>query len=206
VLLTQPTPGAPNAEPLVGPIVINEIMYHAGNSTDVEYVELFNNSDTAVTFYDAARNASWRFTDDPDEPGLELIFPPDPPLTLGPREHLLLLKDRTLFESRFTVLVPVTILEWGAGNLSNAGEAIQLSRPGELNDDGIRSWICVDRVAYSDGTQHDDFPAGLDPWPTEADGQGLSLTRISTERYGDDVSNWRADIPSPGIAKQRPTH
>ncbi len=206
VLLTQPTPGAPNAEPLVGPIVISEIMYHAENSTDVEYVELFNNSDTEVTLYDAAQNASWRFTDDLKEPGLELVFPPDPPLTLGPRKYLLLVKDRTLFESRFSVLAPVTILEWGAGNLSNGGETIQLSRPGEPNDNGARSWICVDRVAYSDGSRHDDFPAGLDPWPTEADGRGLSLTRINTERYGDAVSNWQAATPSPGIAKQRPTH
>jgi len=206
VLLTQPTPGAPNAEPVIGPVVISEIMYHAANSTDVEYVELFNTSDAAVTLYDAARQASWRFTDDPDGPGLELVFPSDPPLTLGPREYLLLVKDRALFESRFAVVVPVTILEWGAGNLSNGGETIQLSRPGELNDDGAPSWICVDRVTYSDGSRHDDFPAGLDPWPVEADGQGLSLTRTDTNLYGNDVRNWQAVIPSPGAAKQRPIH
>ena len=203
-LLREPTPGLPNAEPLVGPIVISEILYHAENATDVEFVELLNISDANVTLYDPNREAPWRFTDDPNDPGLELLFPHDPPLTLGPYGCLLLVKDRTLFESRFTVPASTPVLEWGAGSLSNSGETIQLSRPGEWNEDGTRDWICVDRVTYSDGSRPENFPTGFDSWPQEADGQGMSLTRTVPDRYGDDWRNWRASRPSLGTIRQRP--
>ena len=40
VALTEPTPGKANAAPVVGPIVITEIMYHPADLEDAEYVEL----------------------------------------------------------------------------------------------------------------------------------------------------------------------
>ena len=36
------------------------------------------------------------------------------------------------------------------------------------------------------------------PWPTAADGQGASLTRISSTHYGNDSTSWIAVAPSPG--------
>jgi len=74
------------------------------------------------------------------------------------------------------------------------GEKIQLSKPGGEVD----GWIRVDRVVYSDGSNPDDFPAGIDPWPLEADGHGASLTRIDPAAYGNDPTNWKPAIPSPG--------
>ena len=201
--VTEPTPGAPNADPLVGPIIVSEILYHAQNATDVEFVELLNVGDTQVTLYDSVRGAPWRFTDDPNEPGIEVLFPQDPPIMLAPHGYLLLVKDRALFVSRFTVPSSLPILEWGAGNLSNGGATLQLSRPGDL-DGGIRFWICVDSISYSNGSRPDRFPAGLDPWPREADGQGMSLTRIVTDGYSNDFHNWHAASPSPGTFKERP--
>jgi hypothetical protein len=201
--LTAPTPGMSNADPVVGPIVITEIMYHADGATDVEYVELLNISDEPVTFYDSVRDVPWRFTDDPNDPGIDFLFPADPPFTLDPHRYLVLVKDRTLFESRFSVPATASALEWGTGKLSNSGETIQLSRPGDLDDQGVRSWICMDRISYSDGSQHDKFPAGLDPWPPAADGQGMSLTRTVNDSYGNDVRVWRASPPSPGGVKLR---
>ncbi len=204
VPLTEPTPGFLNADPVIGPVVITEILYHLADATDVEYVELLNVTAADVTLYDFDRGAPWRFTDDPDNPGIELLFPQDPPVTLPPHRYLLLAKDRALLESRFYVPNSVQVLEWGAGKLSNAGETIQLSRPGDLDDDGSRGWIRVDRVRYSDGSQPGDFPDGIDPWPAKADGQGSSLTRIALDRHGDDPLNWQAAVPSPGAARQRP--
>jgi hypothetical protein len=201
VPLTEPTPGAANADPLVGPVVITEIMYHTNNSPDVEYVELLNISDADVTLYDALREAPWRFTDDPESPRIDLLFPDDPPISMAPGEYLLLVKDRTLFASRFSVLPAVQILEWGAGNLSNSGQTIQLSRPGDPDSDGRQPWIAVDRIRYSNGARHEGFPTGLDPWPAQANGQGMSLTRISPEMFGDDPANWQAATPSPGAAR-----
>jgi hypothetical protein len=200
VPLREATPGAVNAEPAVGPVVITEIMYHADGPGDVEYVELQNAGSTEVTLYDVVAGAPWRFADGRD---IELLFPADPPISLSPRGYLLLTKDRAAFEARYGVLPSVPILEWGMGSLRDAGEGVELSRPGELTG-GVRAWIGVDYVTYSDGAHHDDYSAGLDPWPAQADGQGQSLTRIDATRWGDDPLNWQAVAPSPGAARQRP--
>ncbi len=203
VPVLEPTPGQANAEPTVGPIVINEILYHLDGATNVEFVELFNISDANVTLYDPNRGAPWRFTDDSEDPGIDLLLPTDPPITLGPQEYLLLVKDSALFLSRFSPPTPVQVLSWGPGRLSNAGETIQLCRPGDLDDDGTRSWIFVDRIRYSDGSHGEELPGGVDPWPTAADHNGLSLTRIKFRQFGGDPTNWQAVTPSPGTAKLR---
>ncbi len=197
VRLSAPTPGAANAAPQVGPVVITEIMYHPPAIADAEYVELLNITDAPVTLYDALRDAPWRFTDDPDDPGIEFFFPSDPPVTLAPGEYLVLTKDADLLISKYAVPAAVQILAWGAGSLSNGSEKIQLSKPGDEDDDE-RHWLRVDRVVYSDGSHPDDFAAGVDPWPTEADGQGASLRRLDPAAYGNDPVNWIASTPSPG--------
>jgi len=173
---------------------------------DAEYVEMLNISNAPVTLYDAIRGAPWRFTDDPDNPGIELFFPTDPPVTLAPGEYLVLAKDLNLLAARYTVPANVQVFAWGAGSLSNGSEKIQLSQPGDEENDGTRHWMRVDRVVYSDGTGADDFPAGADPWPTEADGQGSSLTRIDPVVYGNEPANWQASAPSPGLETGRFPH
>ncbi len=198
VPLSLPTPGATNADPKAGPIVINEIMYNPVLSPDAEYVELLNISDTAVTLFDIVRDAPWRFTDNPDDPAIIVEFPIDEPITLGPGQFLLLVKDLTAFNTLYIVPTNVPVFEWMEGRLSNGSDKIQLSKPGDQEDDGPRSWIRVDRVVYSDGSHPDDFTAGVDPWPIQADGQGAALSRISPQAYGNDPINWQASIPSPG--------
>jgi len=200
VALVEPTPGEANAGPLVGPVVINEIMYHPDAVADAEYVELLNISDEPVTLYDADRKAPWRFTDDPEDPGIELLVPTHPPVTLAAGEYLLLVKDAGLFGSKYTVPPGVKVLAWGRGSLANGSEKIQLSKPGDKNGQGDRTWIRVDRVVYSDGSHPEDFADGIDPWPAKADGQGSSLARIDPAAYGNDAANWKAAAPSPGAA------
>jgi len=53
-------------------------------------------------------------------------------------------------------------------------------------------------VVYSDGSHPQDFPGGVDPWPVEADGQGLSLSRTAPGQYGNDPANWHATVATPG--------
>jgi len=204
VLMTAPTPGEANTAPRVGPIVISEIMYHPEGSDDAEYVELLNISGADVTLYDFTREAPWRFTDDPENPSIELLFPADPPVTLMPGERLVLTKDLALLDSVYVVRSSVQIFEWGTGSLDNAGEAIQLSRPGQAEEGQARPWIAVDRVTYSDGSHGAAFPGGVDPWPLEADGLGLSLVRTEVEAYGNDPNNWSSAMGSPGAASYRP--
>ncbi len=198
VALTEPTPGGANAEPVVGPIVITEIMYHPAGNEQAEYVELLNISSAPVVFYDQEKGAPWRLTDDPDEPTIDLLFPSDSPVTLGPGEYLVVAKDLSLFNAQYTVPAGVQVLTWGMGKLTDGSEKVQLSRPGEADDEGARSWLRVDRIAYSDGSHPEDFAAGVDPWPLEADGQGQSLSRIDPQAYGNDPENWQAYTPSPG--------
>jgi hypothetical protein len=197
VPLSQPTPGQTNAMPRVGPVVINEIMYHPADGDGGEYVELFNAGDLPVTLYDAGRDAPWRFTDDPEDPGIELLFSTNEPVVLAPGEYLVLTKDLDLFSAKFTVPAGVRVLPWTFGSLANGGDKIQLSKPGD-EDAGGRAWIRVDRVVYSDGSHPQDLPGAMDPWPIEADGQGRSLSRINPQTYGNDPNNWHAAAPSPG--------
>ncbi|MGE5293755.1 MAG: lamin tail domain-containing protein [Solirubrobacterales bacterium] len=203
VSVTEPTPGQANSAPIVGPIVISEILYRLDGATNVEFVELYNISDVNVTLYDPNRGAPWRFADDSKDPGIELLFPTDPPITLEPNGYLLLVKDSSLFQSRFSPPAAVPIFSWGLGRLSNAGDTIQICRPGDLDNDGTRSWIVVDRIRYSDGSHGENFPGGVDPWPTAADHNGLSLTRVLSRQSGNNPSNWQAVTPSPGTAKAR---
>jgi hypothetical protein len=202
VAMSENTPGGANSYPKVGPIVINEIMYHPPAERDAEYVELLNISDYPVELYDSVDNEPWRFTDDPDDPGIEFLFPSASVVTMEPGEYLLLVKDLDIFSSMYSVPGDVQVFSWGAGRLANGSEKIQLSKPGDVDGEGVRQWIRVDRVVYSDGSHDDEFSSGVDPWPVEADGGGSSLSRLEPSEYGNDVANWQAAEPSPGSATQ----
>lgn len=187
----------------VGPagssIRINEIMYNPDGPEDTEYVELINTADFAITLYDAIRGVAWQFTDNPDTPGIDVGFPTNPPVTLAPRECLLLVKDLAACRAAYGIPADAQILEWGAGKLANSTETLELLRPGDLNLDGTRTWAVADAVTYSDGSHPEVFTTGIDLWPTEADGFGLALSRIDPQADGKDPANWQAAIPSPGV-------
>jgi hypothetical protein len=195
VALSKPTPGQANAAPVVGPVVINEIFYHPADGQDAEFVELLNISNSPVMLYDAAQQAPWQFT---DEGGIEMLFPAEAPVTLPAGGYLVLVKDLTAFEAAFSVPAGVPVLAWSIGSLSNGGEKIQLSKPGDEDNDGTRQWLRVDRVVYGTGSKPEDYPTGVDPWPASADGQGQSLSRKDPGAYGNDPANWQAADPSPG--------
>ena len=195
VAMSVNTPGSENAYPKVGPIVISEIMYNpASGEQDEEYIELLNISSSYVILaeYDDENlvEVPWMLTDDSN--GINFDFPID--TMLAPDERLLIVKDRNIFQRAYpTIPNNVRIVEWGAGRLNNAGEKVQLSKPGDQVE-GTRYYIRMDRVNYSDGSH----PAGEDPWPIDPDGFGSSLTRKHPSDYGNDPENWIAADPSPG--------
>ncbi|MCX5636399.1 MAG: hypothetical protein NTX52_01730, partial [Planctomycetota bacterium] len=84
-----------------------------------------------------------------------------------------------------------------SGHLDNGGESVELSLPGDIDGSGVRHYIRVDRISYSDGSHPQDCPGGVDLWPIEADGFGKSLSRKVTAAYGNDPNNWTAAVPSP---------
>lgn len=190
VAMSEQTPGRVNAYPKVGPVVISEIMYGPAGNADAEYVELLNITDADVTLYDYTSGEPWIFEDDG---GFRFVFPATP-VTLGPGRRLLLVKDLAAFSATFTPAAGTPIFAWNSGSLNNAGEQIQLSKPGGVDALGLRCCIRVDRVVYSDGSH----PAGEDPWPTSPDGSGDALHRKVMSDYGNDVINWHAAPPTPG--------
>ncbi len=197
VAMEQNTPGSANTEPRIGPIVIYEVMYHpdwpvGGSYTNeqYEYIELLNISSAPVTLYDYSAGVPWKFTD-----GIEFAFPDNPPATIPAGGCLLIVQDPAAFLQRYPSAPPRQVLGPYGGRLNNAGESLELSAPGDVDADGVRHYIRVDRVNYSDGSGFGDL------WPTEADGSGQSLARKVAAGYGNDPANWQAAAPTPGAKR-----
>jgi hypothetical protein len=197
----------------VGPapqsVRINEIMYHPASEisnlksqiSEAEYVELLNTAEAPITLYDAIRSLPWRFTDNPEKPAIELLFPAEPPVTLAPGECLLLVRNLDALQTVYDVPAGVQILEWGNGKLANSGETLRIECPGDEDVAGVRLWALADSVTYNDGSHPESFATGVDPWPTAADGRGMALHRIDPRTDGSNPANWRAAPPSPGVAE-----
>lgn len=190
--------GLPNAYPKVGPIVISEIMYHPpdivvpGVSTNdnlvEEFVELKNTSASTVALYDPVyptngwrlRDAvDFRFTSSHSIPaGGHMIV-----VSFDPQTNLTALAQfRTRYGSNLFLVGPYS------GKLDNSGESVELVRPDTPQTNGTVPQILVEKVVYQD--------RGF--WPTNADGLGMSLQRVSASGYANDPTNWIAAIPSPG--------
>jgi len=149
-----------------------------------------------VTLYRVDKHTPWRFTD-----GIDYTFPASSPyVTIPAYGYLLVVKDKTDFMARYGELPGVEVIGSYSGRLSNAGEKVEFSMPGDTDEFGTRYYIRIDRVNYSDGSHPEDCPGGVDMWPIEADGLGKSLSRKDPNDYGNDVINWKAADPSPGAA------
>jgi hypothetical protein len=111
-----------------------------------------------------------------------------------------LAKDLTAFTARYGDISGIQVLDGYSGRLSNTGERLQIGMPGDIDETFKRYYIRIDRVTYSDGLHPEDCPGGVDLWPREADGLGKSLSRKVSTDYGNDVANWEAATPSPGVA------
>jgi len=200
VAMDYNTQGSANAYPKVGPIVISEIMYNpdwplGGSYTNdqYEYIELRNITAEPVTLYDYGTGEPWKFTD-----GVEFVFPSDVPVTIPAGGYLLVVDKPAAFSWRYPGVPAEKIFGSYGGKLSNAGESLELSMPGDIDNAGKRHYIRVDRVNYSDGSHPEDCPGGMDLWPTEPDGLGKSLNRSIITDYGNDPDNWTSSAPTPG--------
>ena len=182
VALAAPTCGTPNALPLVGPVVINEILYHP--LTGEEFIELRNLSAQDVPLHDSQPAPHpWEFSG-----GIEFVFPAG--AYVPANGYALVVKgDPALFRTAYGIPAGVNIYgPYAPFALDNAGETIILSRPGSPEADGFVPFILVEKVAYDNKA----------PWPPEADGLGPSLSRVAPGAYANDVSNWRPSATTGG--------
>jgi hypothetical protein len=196
--------GLPNAYPLVGPVVINELMYNppafqAGeesiDNTLDEFVELYNITAEPVLLYDPQFPENrWRIDD-----GIRFQFPPG--MVLPPQSFVLVVsfdpandpEQLAEFQSVYGLKAGTVVVGPYEGRLSNAGERIVLLKPDAPQtpanaQPGLVPYVLVDQVDYLD----------RDPWPPQADGHGASLQRRNPAEYGNDPVNWFAAAPTPG--------
>src|SRR5207247_2552838 len=197
------TLGTNNAGPAVGPIVINEIMYHpspvvgTNNNTLDEYIELRNITPQTMPLYDPNfPTNTWHLGG-----GADYVFPPN--LTLPPDGYLLLVNFDPIhqpgllaaFRVKYGVDASTNVVGPYGGSLNNSGERVKLLKPDPPQtaaspNPGFVPYILVDQVTY----------ANTSPWPTNANATGLSLQRIDSTSYGDDPINWRTAPPTAGRA------
>jgi hypothetical protein len=177
--LSTPTKGSANAYPLVGPVVINELMYHpAGGGNSGEFIELRNITAQTISLFDPANTANtWQFTN-----GVTFTFPQGVSL-VAHQNILVVATDPATFRSTYNIPASVPIYGPYTGALGNSGETVALSKPGLPDPITLAvPYILVDQVQY--GTSS--------PWPTAPDGNGPSLSRITDTSYANDPVNWTA--------------
>jgi hypothetical protein len=172
--------GQANLGPRVGPVVINEIQYHPPPGGD-EFVELLNIAGTNVPLYDPAHPTNtWNVH------GAAYYLPTN--ITLGPAQMLLVVATNpAAFRAKYGVPSAVQIVGPYPGVLQNSGEDLELEAPDTPASNTV-PYVVIDAVNYDDKA----------PWPAGADGSGPSLQRVVANAYGNDPSNWMADIQTPG--------
>ncbi len=185
--LSAQTSGSANAYPLIGDVVISEIMYHPADSNAYEYIELCNRTSSDVQLFHSTYPANtWKL-----DGAVEFTFPEG--LVLSPGECIVISEtSEAAFRSVYSVDAGVTVLGPYDGKLNNDGEDLELTRPGDPEVlTGEVPYILVELVEYNDA----------DPWPTAADGLGSSLERVDLALYPNDCENWAANAsPSPGTS------
>lgn len=178
------TYGYANAGPLVGPLVIEEIMYHPAPGGN-EYILLRNISGGALQLYDPSHPENrWVFTE-----GIELTFPENTTLPAG---GFALITDVDAATYLATHTVPANVQVFGPyiGALSNGSERITLAKPGPpetLPDPPggtVVPYIAAESVKYNDSY----------PWPKEPDGGGPALSRLVSGDYGNEPLNWGTSV------------
>jgi hypothetical protein len=184
--MSAPTLNGANAYPLVGPVVISEIMYHPSEPGSFEFIEIYNATGSDVELYDIAHvDNTWKLAG-----AVDFTFPAG--VVIGANSFALVVPtDESTFRSSHAG-VPAGASVFGpySGQLDNAGESIRLFKPGEP-EAALVPYILVERVKYDDEA----------PWPDGANGDGTSLQRNVAGEYGNDGVNWMAvgDGGSPGI-------
>jgi len=189
--------GLSNAPPVPG-VVIDEIMYNPApigtqgvDNTHLEYIEVVNRATNSIQLYSDA--GEWRIAG-----GIDYSFPSNMLLDAG--ERVLLVRfdpadpsAMAAFEERYGTVDPAVDMRGPyAGTLSDRGERVAVERPMPADNPllpGELAWAIVDEVIYADQS----------PWPSSADGLGLSLQRVSAAGHGCDPSNWSDLPPTPGL-------
>ncbi len=182
--------GLSNATAKIGPVIINEVMYHpidiAGtpplDNLLEEYVEIHNITTSRQDL------SGWKLKGESDftfasgtviRPGEYLLL-----VAFDPSSDPVALNN---FRTKYGVSSSTAIHGPYAPRLANGAQDVEIAYPG-ISEGGTTPYILVDKVSYTDAS----------PWPIDADGGGVSLQRLSRTSIGNDAQNWRSAVPTPG--------
>lgn len=195
VAMSSLTLGTNNSRPLIGPIVISEIMFQppllgTNENYDAEFIELQNVSASNAPLYatDFPTN-TWKLGN-----GVTYYFSTNITLPIGGRLLVVGFNPATnltalaAFRSTYGLDTNTPIFGPWSGHLDNSGETIELKFPDQPELDGSVPYVMVEKVSY--------LPAA--PWPANATGTGQSLQRAVLLNYANDPINWFAAAPTPG--------
>jgi len=195
--------GASNAYPLIGPIVVTEIMYHppdiiaggvTNDNTVDEFIELKNVTPNCVPLFDPNYSTNgWRLRDAVDfDFDTNHVLPPGGSLLVVSFDPVTNLTALAQFRARYGTN-SLLVGPW-SGKLDNSSERIELYKPDPPQlagaDAGFVPYVLVEKVEYAD----------RGAWQTNADGHGASLQRVNPLLYGNDPLNWLAVAPTPAPA------
>ena len=169
-------------EDLKSRLVLTELMYHAREGANFDFIELYNNSDRVLELDGVAISG-----------GIQFIVPPK--TQLKPKQFALVIgnNDPKKFQAHYKLSDNTLILGSYNGKLSNNGEKIVV----QSATDGTT----LISIKYSDA----------EGWPQDADGDGRSLIPTVTDpdkqALGDldQPKNWilsRTEGGSPGFGEK----
>jgi hypothetical protein len=180
--------GTVNTGAVTGPVIFNEIMYHPPDYTGAEddfqdeFIELVNAATEDVDL------GGWKI-----KGGREYTFPIGTTLPAGGFLLVVSFDPSTTaaldaFKSYYGLTESPAVYGPLSGILPNSTCEVELGYPANIG--GYTRYVNVDKVEYRDS----------EPWPTGADGGGVSLHRLSTFAIGNTADNWTGAAPSPGSA------
>ncbi|MBN1130431.1 MAG: lamin tail domain-containing protein [Chitinispirillaceae bacterium] len=182
------TLGQANSGPLVGPVVITEIMYRPPDEIS-EFIELKNISGQSVQLFDPdTPSVTWKID------GVDFAFPPN--TSLAPGEIAVVASNAVTadaFRSAYNVPEGVQIFSMTEA-LSNSGDSLTLLKPEEAYIDSaqgmtrVTPYMVRECIVFGDSGD----------WPSSPDGSGNSLQRKEETSYANDPDNWKGDEPTAG--------
>ena len=210
--LSGPSRGRANESALLGPVVINEVMYHppdpaAGIDVDTEFIELYNAGDSPVDLYIDFGDYGvhpWKLRG-----GVGFDFPIG--TAMAADSYLLVVNfdpsDQTAlseFRAVYALDASVAVMGPYSGQLNNFTDTVSLRKPDSPNPLGntcgsntpaaqYAPRVVIEELTYFDFGQ----------WPESADGDGPSLERADPDLLAVLASSWSANLDgsaTPGRA------
>ncbi len=177
--LLHATPGATNATPRVGPLVISEIMT-APAPGFAQFVEITSLTNVPVELYDPAFPTNvWAIE------GVGGFSFPTGSVIAPLGAVIVCATNPAAFRAQYGVGTNIPVFGPWTGTLDADGETLKLLRPGPPQTNGLPMYR-VDHVSFRTHA----------PWPLVP--SGYSLQKATSNGYGNDAIHWTAAIPTPG--------